>query len=92
MSPSNPEELFNLRHASARNVVKRVFGVIKRHFKILIIPPEYTLDVQARVFLACAALHNVILKYDPTELADILPSNDDEDTNHSTGELATEFP
>ena len=38
------------------------------------------------------ALHNVILKYDPTGLADILPSNDDEDTNHSTGELATEFP
>ena len=38
------------------------------------------------------ALHNVILKYDPTELADILPSNDDEDTSHSTGELATEFP
>ena len=38
------------------------------------------------------ALHNVILKYDPTELADILPSNDDEDTSHSTGELATDFP
>ena len=34
----------------------------------------------------------MILKYDPTELADILPSNDDEDTSHSTGELATEFP
>ena len=60
--------------------------------KILIIPPEYTLDVQARVFPACAALHNVILKYNPTELADILPSNDDEDTSHSTGKLATEFP
>ena len=38
------------------------------------------------------ALHNVVIKYDPTELADILPSNDDEDTSHSTGELATEFP
>ena len=34
----------------------------------------------------------MILKYDPTELADILPSNDDEDTSHRTGKLATEFP
>ena len=94
-SPSNPEELFNLQHASAQNVIERIFGVIKQCFKILVIPPEYTLDVQARVFPACAALHNVILKYDPAELADMLPSDDNEDTietGHSTGQLATEFP
>ena len=76
-------------------MIERVFGVIKRCFKILIIPPEYTLDVQARVFPACAALHNIILKYDPKELQDMpLPDGNDDiiETGHSTGELATEFP
>ena len=76
-------------------MIERVFGVIKQCFKILVIPPEYTLDVQARVFPACAALHNVILKYDPKELQDMLPPDGNDDiieTGHSTGELATEFP
>ena len=76
-------------------MIERVFGVIKQRFKILIIPPEYTLDVQARVFPACAALHNIILKYDPEELRDMLPPDGNDDiieTGHSTGELATEFP
>ena len=76
-------------------MIERVFGVIKRRFKILVIPPEYTLDVQARVFPACAALHNIILKYDPEELQDmlLLDGNDDIiEAGQSTGELATEFP
>lgn len=30
--PQNREELYNLRHASARNVVERIFGVVKRRF------------------------------------------------------------
>ena len=46
-SPAKCEELFNLRHAKAQNVIERSFGVIKRWFKILIIPPEYSRDVQA---------------------------------------------
>ena len=32
---ANHEELFNLRHASARNVVERVFGVLKKRWGIL---------------------------------------------------------
>ena len=48
-----------------------------------------------RVFPACAALHNVILKYDPEELQDMLPPDGNDniiETEHSTGKLATEFP
>ena len=74
---------------------QRSCGMLKRCFKILVIPPEYTLDVQVRVFPACAALHNVILKYDPKELQDMLPPDGNDDiikTGHSIGELATEFP
>lgn len=58
--PANKEELFNLRHASARNAVERIFGVLKRRFRILSIPPEYNLQVQATVPVALAAIHNFI--------------------------------
>ena len=33
--PQNKEELFNLRHAQLRNIVERIFGILKRHFRIL---------------------------------------------------------
>ena len=91
--PETHEELFNLQHASAQNVIERVFGVIKQHFKILIIPPEYSLDIQARVFPALAAIHNYILEKDPVEIADVLPPDDDIiDRVENTGQLAMEYP
>jgi len=31
----NKKKLFNLRHASLRNIIKRVFGVLKAYFPIL---------------------------------------------------------
>ena len=34
-SPENAEELFNLRHASLRNVIERAFGVLKKRFPII---------------------------------------------------------
>jgi hypothetical protein len=68
--PQNAEELFNLRHASARNVIERVFGVLKWQFRILVHPPQFDMDIQARVPPALAALHNFIRKYDPDDIAD----------------------
>ena len=93
-SPATPEELFNLRHASARNVIERLFGVIKRRFKILIIPPEYSMDVQARVFPALTAIHNYIREKDPLEIVSVLPPSDDDIVNRieNCGRLATEYP
>jgi DDE superfamily endonuclease len=65
--------LFNLRHASARNVIERIFGVLKRRFRILLIAPEYNMEVQARIPVALSALHNFIRLHDPEEgsLSDI---------------------
>ena len=37
-TPQNYKELFNLRHASARNVIERSFGVLKKRWSILITP------------------------------------------------------
>jgi hypothetical protein len=56
--PENSKELFNLRHASLRNVVERIFGVLKRKYQILQSPSEYSMETQTRIILACIALHN----------------------------------
>ena len=47
--PQNAEELFNLRHASARNVIERIFGVLKWRFRILVYPPQFDMEIQARL-------------------------------------------
>jgi len=68
--PANKEELFNLRHASARNVIERIFGVIKRRFRILLLPPEYSIEVQAFIPVALCVLHNLITSHSEPENAD----------------------
>lgn len=65
--PKNREELFNLRHSSARNVIERIFGVLKRRFRILLLAPEYSLEIQARIPAALAAIHNFIRSHDPDD-------------------------
>jgi hypothetical protein len=44
----------------AWNVVERIFGVLKRRFRILIVPPELDMHWQARLPAALAAIHNFI--------------------------------
>jgi hypothetical protein len=65
--PANKKELFNLRHAQARNVIERIFGVLKRRFRILVIPPEYSVKVQAQIPSALSAIHNFIKIHDPND-------------------------
>jgi hypothetical protein len=65
--PVDKKELFNLRHALARNVIERIFGIMKRHFRILLISAEYKIEIQARIPTALCALHNYIRAHDPLE-------------------------
>lgn len=94
--PQDAEELFNLRHASARNVIERIFGVVKRRFRILVHPPEYDLDVQARLPPALAALHNFIREHDPDDLAEYEGAEDPQpgvrQDPEGAGELARGVP
>lgn len=64
-SPRDKKELFNLRHASLRNAVERIFGIIKRQWRILLLAPEYKMEVQARIPAALCAIHNFIQRLDP---------------------------
>jgi DDE superfamily endonuclease len=65
--PVNKEELFNLRHAQAQNVVEHIFGVLKHWFCILLIGPEYNPKIQARIVSALCTIHNFICIYNPKE-------------------------
>lgn len=63
-TPENAKELFNLRHSSLRNVIERIFGVVKRKFKILDIAAEYSIQTQIHIALAVLGLANFITKYE----------------------------
>ena len=68
--PSNPRELFNLRHASAQNVIEHIFGILKQRFCMVLLAPEYDMDIQARVPPALCTLHNFIHQHDPSDIED----------------------
>lgn len=89
--PCNKEELFNLRHAMARNVIERIFGVLKHRFRILILSPKYSLQVQAQIPAALCAIHNFIHLHDieegPLPGAESAP---DEDTSEAPDAAADE--
>jgi len=58
--PQTKEELFNLHHAQLRNVIERIFGVVKERFRILSTPMEFDFKTQTHIVLALYALHNFI--------------------------------
>ncbi|OBZ68423.1 putative nuclease HARBI1 [Grifola frondosa] len=70
--PLCKEELFNLRHASARNAIERIFGVFKKRFRILRLPAEYSLDIQARIPPALASIQNFIRRHGMSDRETIL--------------------
>ncbi|KAL6191479.1 hypothetical protein ACLB2K_037869 [Fragaria x ananassa] len=60
--PKNASELFNLCHASLRNVIERIFGIFKSRFTIFKVAPPFPFQTQAELVLACAGLHNFLRK------------------------------
>ncbi|XP_057788635.1 uncharacterized protein LOC131005646 [Salvia miltiorrhiza] len=69
--PQNKEELFNLRHSKARNVIERAFGILKMRWGILRSNTFYPIKSQNRLIMSCFLLNNFIRKemtVDPVEL------------------------
>jgi hypothetical protein len=56
----------------ARNIIERIFGVLKSRFAILTHRPHYDLDTQARLAPALGTIHNFIRDHDPDEINDLL--------------------
>ncbi|KIK15464.1 hypothetical protein PISMIDRAFT_39448, partial [Pisolithus microcarpus 441] len=69
-------------HASTRNVIERIFGILKHRFQILLLAPEYDIDIQAHIPTALCALHNYIYSFDKGEedtLDILLDTNNEEE-------------
>ena len=60
--PETVNELFNLHHASLRNVIERLFGIFKSRFTIFKTAPPFPYNIQAELVLVCARLHNFLRK------------------------------
>ena len=77
----------------ARNVVERIFGILKRRFSLMVASPEYSEDKQAKFIPALCALHNFISVYD----GDVDTMCAGQDTQSGTGVVhpaatSTELP
>ncbi|KAG1726741.1 hypothetical protein EDD22DRAFT_739407, partial [Suillus occidentalis] len=57
-------------HAMLRNAVECIFGVIKCRFRILLLPPEYKMDIQVHIPPALCLMHNTIQVHDPNDMMD----------------------
>ncbi|CAD6957640.1 unnamed protein product [Tilletia caries] len=68
---SELEELYNRRHAGARNVIERTFGVIQARFRILTTGCHFDTQTQADLFPALAVVHNLVRRLDPDSDIDV---------------------
>ena len=53
-------------------MIERIFGVIKRKYKILNTPPEYSIDTQSDLILGITALHNFCRGLDGSKVDDYI--------------------
>jgi hypothetical protein len=63
-TPATKEELFNLRHAQARNVIERLIGIQKKRWSVLADGPHqgWSMKEQARFVIALCVVHNFIFQ------------------------------
>ena len=62
--PEGKFEQSNYRHSSCRNVIERVFAVVKYRWKVLRSMPQMKAEAQLKIIIACFTLHNFIRLYD----------------------------
>lgn len=60
---NTPEHIFNKKHASARNIVERVIGVLKSRFRCLLDTMSYAPQKTVQIVNICCALHNICNSY-----------------------------
>ncbi|KAK6158944.1 hypothetical protein DH2020_006258 [Rehmannia glutinosa] len=68
--PQNYRELFNLRHAKARNIIERSFGLLQQRWGIIRSRQFYPIKMQNRIIMVCCLLQNFIrstIAVDPLE-------------------------
>lgn len=90
-TPQTPQEMYNMRHTKARNVIERAFGIMKMRWGILRSASYYPIKTQIRIIMACFLLHNFIrneMSDDPFEeglddfLEDMNEGDEDEEVSY----------
>jgi hypothetical protein len=66
-APQNHMELFNYRHAVARNHIERLIGILKKRFPILNVGTFHSITNQVKIPAAAAVFHNIIKLQDGDE-------------------------
>ncbi|XP_021753802.1 protein ALP1-like [Chenopodium quinoa] len=86
--PESAEEFYNMKHARARNVIERCFGLLKGRWSILRSPSFFPIRTHGRIVMACCLLHNLIRKFMPTDdiKEDELSESDDDSESDSDDE------
>ena len=77
-APRNYQEYFNKKHSSARNIIERCFGLLKKRWAILRSPSFYPIKTQNRIIIAYCLLQNFIrmnMDSDPEENTAIEPEH-----------------
>eukprot|EP00268_Persea_americana_P006544 TRINITY_DN12360_c0_g1_i10.p1 TRINITY_DN12360_c0_g1~~TRINITY_DN12360_c0_g1_i10.p1 ORF type:complete len:111 (+),score=12.78 TRINITY_DN12360_c0_g1_i10:2222-2554(+) len=91
----NSKELFNMKHSTTRNVIKRAFGILKKRWAIFRSPAFYPINIQVRIILACCLLHSYVrneLRVDPYEDIELDEEEAEGNTDHiSTIETSVEW-
>ncbi|KAF7149483.1 hypothetical protein RHSIM_Rhsim02G0144500 [Rhododendron simsii] len=91
-APQHHEEYFNMKHAQARNVIERTFGLLKIRWAILRSYSFFPIRTQCRIVTACCLVHNHIRKemsVDPHEHElDNLEEEDNDDDYIDTVETS----
>lgn len=81
-----------MKHASARNVIERCFGLLKMRWDIIRNSNFYPIKLQGRIIMACCLLHNHIranMPVDPIEIQMDAGSQNEEETIQLEGEPIT---
>ncbi|XP_037934599.1 putative nuclease HARBI1 isoform X2 [Teleopsis dalmanni] len=77
--PGTQEHKFNVKHASARNVIERAIGVLKSRFRCLARLLQYQPEKVSKIINVCCALHNICRYYKVQDVEDVHFANKDEE-------------
>uniref|UniRef100_A0A803MUC8 DDE Tnp4 domain-containing protein n=1 Tax=Chenopodium quinoa TaxID=63459 RepID=A0A803MUC8_CHEQI len=89
--PESAEEFYNMKHARARNVIERCFGLLKGRWSILRSPSFFPIRTHGRIVMACCLLHNLIRKFMPTDDINEDELNESDDDSESDSDDEREF-